>query len=97
MREYINETATDQMKGRPGVDMSNFNPNDYHVQWGQYLGGGLMNLNLQKDDGSPLNITLKADAFGTRIRDKATSKAYHANGQQVPQGMPQKNAYGWSY
>jgi hypothetical protein len=90
MREYINDTATDLMKGRKDVDMSNFNPNDYHVQWGQYLGNGLMNLNLQKDDGSPLNITLKADAFGTRMRDKVTSG-------KPTTGVPDVPWAGWSY
>ncbi|REE19467.1 hypothetical protein B0G71_2564 [Paraburkholderia sp. BL27I4N3] len=96
MRSYINELATDSVKAAGG-DMSNFKPDDYKVQYGQYLGGGLMHLYLSKGDGAFLPVTMKADDFGKRVSDAVQSHSYGANGSKAPQGMPEKNAFGWGY
>ena len=97
MRSYINDLATEAIKRSGKADMSNFDPSDYHVQYGTYLGNGLMNLYLQKADGSPLNVTMQADEFGKRIATAVQSRSYGANGSKAPQGMPEKNAFGWGY
>jgi len=96
MRSYINDLATESVKAAGG-DMSNFKPDDYKVQYGTYLGGGLMHLYLTKDDGAFLPVTMKADEFGKRIATAVQSHSYGANGSKAPQGMPEKNAFGWGY
>ncbi|WP_109479445.1 hypothetical protein [Paraburkholderia sp. C35] len=96
MRSYINDLATDRLKGT-NADMSNFKPDDYKVQYGQYLGNGLMNLYLSKGDGAYLNVTMNSDEFGKRIVSAVQSHSYGASGSKAPQGMPDKNAFGWGY
>lgn len=96
MRSYINDLATSNVKAAGG-DMSNFDPNDYKVQYGTYLGSGLMHLYLSKGDGAYVGVTMNAQDFGKRIADAVQSHAYGANGSQAPQGMPDKNAFGWGY
>lgn len=76
MREEINDLARAAVKGE-GADMSNFDPEDYHVQWGTYLGGGHLNLNLyRKGDHAPLNITVDASSFGKRMAKKSLDSSY---------------------
>ncbi|MDR5771795.1 MULTISPECIES: hypothetical protein [unclassified Caballeronia] len=76
MREEINDLARNAVKGK-GADMANFNPDDYHVQWGTYIGGGNLNLNLmRKGDHAPLNITVDAASFGKRMAKKALDSSY---------------------
>ncbi|MDR5779163.1 hypothetical protein QCE63_06935 [Caballeronia sp. LZ065] len=76
MREEISGLARDAVKGKGG-DMANFDPDDYHVQWGTYLGGGHLNLNLmRKGDHAPLNITLDAASFGKRMAKKSLDSSY---------------------
>jgi hypothetical protein len=94
MRSYINDLATDAVKATGKADMSNFDPKDYNVQWGTYLGNGLMSLNLTKGDGSPLMVVMKAGEFGSRIADAVKSHAYGADGNKFE---PKANAYGWAY
>ncbi|MGY6161160.1 hypothetical protein [Paraburkholderia strydomiana] len=96
MREYISDLATQGVKAQ-GADMSNFKPDDYKVQYGQYLGGGLMHLYLSKGDGGFLAVTMNSQDFGERLADTVQSHAYGANGSKAPQGMPEKNAFGWGY
>jgi hypothetical protein len=96
MRSYINDLASNSVKAAGG-DMSNFKPDDYRVQYGQYLGGGLMQLYLSKPNGAYLGVTMKADDFGERIAGVVQSHSYGANGSKAPQGMPEKNAFGWGY
>jgi hypothetical protein len=94
MREYINDIATSNIKASGKADMSNFKPDDYHVQWGTYAGNGLMVLSLQKDDGSPVQVQLHADEFGKRLAAGVKSHAYGADGRKF---TPPSNAYGWAY
>ncbi|WP_250538245.1 MULTISPECIES: hypothetical protein [unclassified Caballeronia] len=76
MREEIADLAREAVKGK-GADMANFNPDDYHVQWGTYIGGGHLNLNLmRKGDHAPLNITVDAASFGKRMAKKSLDSSY---------------------
>ncbi|MCE4568835.1 hypothetical protein [Caballeronia sp. CLC5] len=76
MREEIADLSREAVKGQGG-DMSNFNPDDWHVQWGQYIGGGNLNLNLyRKGDHAPLNITVDAASFGKRMAKKSLDSSY---------------------
>ncbi|WP_156924592.1 hypothetical protein [Burkholderia sp. WSM2230] len=56
-----------------------------------------MQLYLTKSDGAWLPVTMKADEFGKRIATAVQSHSYGANGSKAPQGMPEKNAFGWGY
>ncbi|WP_347556505.1 hypothetical protein [Robbsia sp. KACC 23696] len=97
MRDYISELVTHQVKQRGQADMANFDPSDYHVQWGTYLGNGLMNLAMQKTDGSPLYVTMQADEFGKRMAKNALDTSYgNTHGHDQP-GLANRNAYGWPY
>ena len=97
MKSYIADLATESVKGTGKADMSNFDASDYKVQWGTYLGGGQMSLYLTNDDGSPLQVTMKADEFGKRMASEVQKHSYGANGSKAPQGMPEMNAWGWGY
>jgi len=76
MKDYINDLATSAVQKTGKADMSNFDPKAYQVQWGTYLGNGLMNLYLQKSDGSPLNVTMSANDFGKRMAKNALNTSY---------------------
>jgi hypothetical protein len=93
-KTYIGDLATKSVT-LPNADMSNFNADDYHVAFGQYLGGGQMNLTLTKGDGSYLRVVADGNELGKRML--AAAPIYKHKSDAVPQGMPERNAYGWSY
>jgi hypothetical protein len=81
-RKLIDEKITAAVTSLPNADKENFKAKDYSVSYGQYLGGGKMNLVLNKKDGTPLRIVVDGTELGQRIL--AAQPTYHDKSLDVP-------------